>query len=121
MRSHRFLAFSISVLAFALVGLVAACGGPAAAAPAPAAPVSAPPVAAAPEASAGDDPCPPGTLKSAESQGGACLQPSVLGEDKVNACGARLEKNGWQPDPQAAKLIGERMGQPVRCWRAPAK
>jgi hypothetical protein len=79
--------------------------GPAAAPAAPAAPA---------------DPCPASVWQQGESQGGACLQPTVIGAQAVKACGARLEQAGWQPDPAAASLIGERMGQELLCWRAPA-
>jgi hypothetical protein len=119
MHRHPGLSSSLvtRVLALAaLVTLAAACGGPATAAPGPASAASAAP-APAPAAA---DPCPPSIWQSGQSQGGACLQPAVLGEESVNACGARLEQAGWQPDPQAATLIAERVGQPVRCWRAPA-
>src|SRR5688572_21546751 len=105
-RSHRLVSTAIR-LAFTVA---AACGGSSVSAPGP-----------APAAGAPADPCPEGTVQSAEEQGGACLQPAVLGEEVVNACGAYLEQSGWQPDPVATAAIGERMGQTVRCWRAPAR
>ena len=110
---HRF------VLA-AFVSLAAACGGPAAEGPAAASATPAP-AAAAPEAAApAGDPCPPGTWQQGQENGGTCLQPAVLGEAPVKACGAQLEQKGWQPDAVAASAIGQRLGQTVYCWRAPA-
>ena len=64
--------------------------------------------------------CPAGTIDAMRGQTVGCLDAAVLGEAEVNACGAELERTGWQPDAAATTAISDGMGKPVRCWREPA-
>jgi hypothetical protein len=107
-----------------IAALVAGCAGSSAEGPqnqASTTPAAAP--AAAPATAPADAPqaaCPPSILDAGSRNGGACLDASVLGDAAVDACGQQLEQAGWQADAETAKIISERAGKPLRCWRAPA-
>lgn len=104
--NHRLLA--------GLLTLAAACGGGASSSTSSTTPAPAP--ATAPSA---DQPCGYDILGSARQQGGACLEPAVLGADKTAQCQAFLEQNGWQRDSAAETMIGHETGKTIVCFRAP--
>jgi len=92
--------------------LMAACGGASDGAQQGTAPAPTPP-----PTSAGS--CPQLVLQDGQRQGGACLDPQVMGEAVASRCGAYLLANGWSPDSEAETRIGNQSGRLINCYRAP--
>jgi len=63
--------------------------------------------------------CPDAVLQSGKQQGGACMEPAVLGEDVARSCEAYLQQHGWQRDDVAEKAIGAQTQKTLLCYRAP--
>jgi hypothetical protein len=90
-----------------LVLVVAACGGGAQSTPA------AEPAAGTTAA------CPTSVTEAATAQGGACLEPAVLGTEVTATCTAWLDEKGWLRDEAAEAAIGGQTGKTLTCYRAP--
>jgi hypothetical protein len=110
--NHRLLAGLMTLYA-------AACGGASSTSPTPT-PATTPTPAAAPSQAGSDQPCGYDIIGSAKDQGGACLEPEVLGADTTTRCEAFLQRNGWKRDGVAESAIGQRTDKTVVCFRAPS-
>lgn len=60
--------------------------------------------------------CPADLARSLAAQGGACLEPEVLGAEAVAACGAWLEGAGFARDADAERFIGAQTGKRLVCF-----
>jgi hypothetical protein len=61
--------------------------------------------------------CPPELLPS---EGGACLEPAILGEEKTKACTqVLLQERRWVADTFTAETIGKQTGKKLLCFRQP--
>ncbi len=63
--------------------------------------------------------CPDSVMSGAKEQGGACLDPAVLGQDVVDACAIQLQQAGWNRDEAVEKSIGRAQDRPIVCFRRP--
>jgi hypothetical protein len=63
--------------------------------------------------------CPDAVMESGKQQGGACMEPAVLGEDVVRRCDAYLQQHGWKHDEAAEQAISAQTQKTLRCYRAP--
>jgi len=62
--------------------------------------------------------CPKSVLAAGTQQGGACLEPAVLGAAVVAGCQRELESLGWTRDRDAETLIGTQTRKALVCFRA---
>jgi len=92
-----------------LLNLCVACGST----------TPAPTTASSGSGSGSDQPCGYDILARSKEQGGACLEPSILGADRTRRCQAFLEQNGWKRDGMAESALGQQTGKAVICFRAP--
>jgi hypothetical protein len=63
--------------------------------------------------------CPDTVLEAVKKQGGACMEPAVLGEDVAKQCTTYLEQHGWQHDDVVEKELAARTQKTLVCYRSP--
>jgi hypothetical protein len=63
--------------------------------------------------------CPPDLLVQATSNGGACLEAAVLGDNVVAACARAYEGRGWHRNDAVANALGQQTGKTLVCYQAP--
>ncbi len=102
-------------LARLIFAIAAGCGG----SQSRTVPTTAPTSAMAEPASAAAPTCPNAILESGAQQGGACMEPAVLGQEVATSCEQYLQQHGWQRDDAAEKLIGSQTQKTLVCYRAP--
>jgi hypothetical protein len=90
-----------------VLAVAAACGGGAQSAPV------AEPTTGTPSA------CPTSVTDAANAQGGACLEPAMLGAEVTATCTAWLDEKGWVRDEAAEAAIGGQTGKTLTCYHAP--
>jgi hypothetical protein len=61
----------------------------------------------------------PQAVRAVLPKSGMCLEPALLGEERVRTCGSQLEKKGWKKNALLESEIGERTGKGQVCYDRP--
>jgi hypothetical protein len=63
--------------------------------------------------------CPSVVIREGSRHGAACMDPFILGDERVLNCGSYLLTHGWRRDMDSESLVYRELGRPYDCYSAP--